>query len=130
MSLGIDISFIPSMVAETSIGGSNQRLAGRSHLFSGQSARLLHPSGELRFVNLIVLVNIEVAHFLLLGLARRDRTERRAEEERHLHILREAMKAEKPALALDSVERRVPFHRLVHVRNGARDQRVDAAPNV
>jgi hypothetical protein len=30
---------------------------------------LLDPSGELRFVEPVVLVDVEVAHFLLLGLA-------------------------------------------------------------
>jgi hypothetical protein len=42
---------------------------GRSHSFAGQLAGLLHPSGELSFVELVDLVDVEVAHFLLLGLA-------------------------------------------------------------
>jgi hypothetical protein len=37
------------------------------------------------------------------------------------------MKAEEPALALDSVKRRVPFDRLVHAGDGAHDERVEAA---
>ena len=76
----------------------------RSHSFAGQLAGLLHPSGELSFVELVVLVDVEVAHFLLLGLAGGDGTQRRAAEESHLDVLREAMEAEEPALALDAVE--------------------------
>src|SRR5947207_13272363 len=66
----------------------------RSHSFAGQKARLLHPSGELRFVELVVLVDIEVAPLFALGLAGRDRTQRRAAEESHLDVVREAMEAE------------------------------------
>src|SRR5438874_626558 len=40
-----------------------------NHSFAAQLAGLLHPSGELSFVELVVLVVVEVAHFLLLGLA-------------------------------------------------------------
>jgi hypothetical protein len=43
----------------------------RSQSFAGQLAGLLHPSGELSFVELLVLVDVEEAHFLLLGLAGR-----------------------------------------------------------
>ena len=45
-----------------------------SHFFAGQEARLLDPGGELSFVELVVFVDVEVAHFFLLGLAGRDRT--------------------------------------------------------
>jgi hypothetical protein len=41
----------------------------RSHSFAGQLAGLLHPSGELSFVELIVLMDVEVARVLALGLA-------------------------------------------------------------
>src|SRR5262249_3618204 len=71
--------------------------------------------------------NVEVAHFLLFGLAWGERSQRRAAEESHLDVLREAMEAEEPALALDSVEGRVPFDRLAHAGNGAHDERVEAA---
>ena len=54
--------------------------APRSHSFAGQKARLLHPSGELSFVELVVLMDVEVAHVLLLGRARGKRTQRRAAE--------------------------------------------------
>ena len=40
------------------------------------------------------------------------RAQRRAAEESHLDVLRKAMKTEEPALALDAIERRVPFDRL------------------
>ena len=43
--------------------------ADGSHLFAGQEARLLDPGGELSFVELVVFVDVEVAHFFLLGLA-------------------------------------------------------------
>jgi hypothetical protein len=46
----------------------------RSHAFAGQLARLLHPGDELRFVE-IALVDVEVAHFLVLGLTGRKRTQ-------------------------------------------------------
>ena len=75
--------------------------ARQSHSRAGQPAGLLHPGGELRLVELVVLVDVEVAHVLVLGLAGRDGTQRRAAEERHLDVLREAMEAEEPALALD-----------------------------
>jgi hypothetical protein len=88
--------------------------AGRSHSFAGQLAGLLHPSGELSFVERVVLMDVEGARVLALGFAGRERTQRRAAEESHLDVLREAMDAEEPALALDSVKRRVPFDCLAH----------------
>jgi len=36
---------------------------------AGQFAGLLHPSGELSFIELVVLVDVEVARVLALGLA-------------------------------------------------------------
>src|SRR5690606_39007236 len=42
----------------------------------------------------------------------------------------EAMDAEEPALALDAVQRRVPFDRLAHAGDGAHDERIEAAPDV
>ena len=50
----------------------------RSHSFAGQLTGLLHPGDELSFVELVVLVDVEVAHVLLLGLTGRDGTQRRA----------------------------------------------------
>src|SRR5205809_3464485 len=88
--------------------------ASRSHSFAGQLAGLLHPSGELSFVELVVLMDVEVARVLALGLAGRDRTQRRAAEESPFDVVREGMDVEEPALALDSIQRRVPFDRLVH----------------
>src|SRR5215218_1289857 len=40
------------------------------------------------------------------------------------------MDAEEPALTLDAIQRRVPFDRLAHARDGAHDERVEAAPDV
>ena len=45
----------------------------RSHVFAGQLAGLLHPGGELRFVVLLVLVDVEGARSLLLDLVGGDR---------------------------------------------------------
>ena len=64
---------------------------------SRQLAGLLHPIGELGFVEFVVLVDVEVAHFLLLGLDGRDGTQRPAAEERHLDVFCDAMEAEEPA---------------------------------
>ena len=36
-----------------------KRTDGRSHSFAGQLAGLLHPSGELSFVELVVLMDVE-----------------------------------------------------------------------
>ena len=66
----------------------------------------------------------------MLGLAGRERTQRRAAEESHFDVLREAMEAEEPALALDAIEGRVPFHCLAHVGDGAHDERVETAPDI
>src|SRR5262249_22530777 len=101
-----------------------------SHFYAGQLAGLLHPVGELSFVELVVLADVEIAHFLLFGLPGGDRTQRRATEESHLDVLREAMDAEEPALAFDAIKRRVPLDRPVHVEDGAGDDRVEAAPNL
>ena len=53
-------------------------------------------------------MDVEGARVLALGRSRGDRTQRRAAEESHLDVLREAMDAEEPALALDAIEWRVP----------------------
>src|SRR4030081_1398297 len=104
--------------------------AGRSHSSAGQLAGLLHPSGELSFVELVVLMEVEVARILALGLAGGNRTQRRAAEESHFDVVRQTMEAEEPALALDSVERRVPFDCLAYVGDGPRDECVKAARDV
>lgn len=74
-----------------------------SHSLAGQSAGLLHPGGELSFVELVVLMDVQVTHFLLLGFAWRDRAERCAAKESHFDVLRENVDAKEPALILDSV---------------------------
>src|SRR5829696_2206727 len=85
-----------------------------SHPLAGQLARLFHPVGELSLLELIVLMDVEVAYILVLGRARGRGTQGPAPEERHLHVPREAMEVEEPPVAVDSVERRVPFDRLAH----------------
>src|SRR5262245_21835803 len=100
-----------------------------SHPFAGQLTGLLHPAGELRFVEL-ALADVEVTDFLVFGLAGRDRMQRRAAEECHFDVLSEAMKAEEPDAVLDAVERRVPFDRLAHAGDGAHDERIEAAPDL
>src|SRR5262245_4101763 len=101
-----------------------------SHAFARQLAGLLHPIGKLTFVELVVLVDVKVAYVLVLGLAGRHRTQRCAAEESHFNVLREAVKVEEPALALDAIEGRVPFDRLAHAGGGAHDERVEAAPDL
>src|SRR3979411_2739688 len=103
---------------------------GRSHSFAGQKAGLLHPSGELSFVELVVLMDIEVAPVLAFGFAGRARRPRRAAEESHFDVVLEAMDAQEPALALDSVKRRVPFDCLAHAGNDEHDEAVKARPDV
>jgi hypothetical protein len=55
-------------------------------------------------MELVVLMDVEGSAPSVLGLTRRDRAKRRAVEESHLDVLREAMEAEEPALSLDPVE--------------------------
>src|SRR5262245_11490417 len=104
--------------------------AGRSHSLAGQLAGLLHPSGELSFVDLVALVDVKVPHVLLLGLDGGEWTQRRTAKEGHLDVLRDAMEAEEPALALDAVERRVPLHSLGHIGDGTHDERVELSADV
>src|SRR5262249_12272550 len=72
-------------------------VAGRSHPLARQFAGLCHPGRELRFVERVVLADVEIAHVLVPGLAGRQRAQRHAAEECHFDVLREAMKAEEPA---------------------------------
>ena len=79
---------------------------------------MLHPSGELSFVERVALVDVEVAHFLLLGLAGGEKTQRRAAEESHLDVPRRAgaMDAEDQTIA-SYVESRLDFDRLASDRS-------------
>src|SRR5262245_60950532 len=103
--------------------------ADPSHSFTGQLAGLLHPIDELRLAQLIVLVDIEIAHILLLGAAGGKRIERRPVEEGDLEISRHAVEAEEPASFLDPIKGRVPFDCLAHAGDGALDESVDTAPH-
>src|SRR5262249_46567201 len=79
---------------------------------------------------IVALADVQVAHVLAFGLARRKRTQRGAAEESDLYILCEAMQAEEPALAIDAVERRIPFDCFAHAGDRALDERVEAVPDV
>src|SRR5438093_3184003 len=109
------------------------RVARGSAVPAGDGGRLLDPGRQLLLLELVVLVDVEVAHFLLLGLAGGERTQRRAAEESHLDVLREAMEAEEPGRlsvwVLDAIEGRVPLHGLAHAGYGAHDEGVQAAPD-
>lgn len=48
---------------------ANSITAYCSELFAAQLAGLFHPLGELNFVERVILVDVEVAHFFMLGLA-------------------------------------------------------------
>jgi hypothetical protein len=52
------------------------------------------------------------------------------QKKENLDVLREAMKAEEPTLAIDAVERRVPPHGLAYVGDSPRDERVEAVADV
>jgi len=97
---------------------------------AGQLRCLPNPTRHELLVELVILVDVEAAHVLLLGLDRWDWTQRRAAEESHFDVLRDAMEAEEPALALDAIEWRVPPHGLAHIGHGAHDERVEAAADV
>src|SRR3954468_11316405 len=97
---------------------------------AGQRAGLLHPVRELSLVELLVLVDVEIAHVVVLGLAGRERTQCSAAKESDLDVPREAMKVEEPALALDPVERRVPTDCLAHVGDRADDESIEAPADV
>ena len=60
----------------------------------------------------------------------RDRLQRRAAQESHLDVFREAVEGQEPALALDAVEGRVPPDGPADAGHGACDERVQAAPDV
>src|SRR5690606_7837845 len=61
---------------------------------AGQLRCLSDPARHELLVEPVALVNVEVARVLVLGRDWRDRTQRRAAEERHLDVPREAMDAE------------------------------------
>src|SRR5262249_45671405 len=71
---------------------------------AGKSGRLPDPPLQQRLVDLVVLVDVEVARFFVLVLDGGDRKQRRAAEESHFDVLREAMEGEEPAPAVDAIE--------------------------
>src|SRR6266436_905417 len=56
---------------------------------AGQRGRLLHPVRHLRLVELVALVDVDVARVHALAGAGRDRSQRCAAEEGHLDVVRE-----------------------------------------
>src|SRR5688572_7577005 len=92
---------------------------------AGNRRGLLHPTHELRLVESF-FPDIEIARVLIFAGPGWQRIERRAAKERYLHVMREDVKRQKPALALDAIERRVPFHSLLHLRHCADNERVEA----
>src|SRR5262245_21540220 len=51
-------------------------------------------------------------------------------EERHLDVLREAMHAEEPALALEAIKGRIPFDGLVYTGDGVHADLVEPATHI
>jgi hypothetical protein len=96
----------------------------------GQLGRLPDPTRHELIIEPIVLMDVEVAHLLVSGLAGRDRKQRRAAKESHLHVFRKTMEVEEPTLALDALEGRVLLHRLVDARDRAHNEGVEMPPDV
>src|SRR5688572_24194069 len=67
-------------------------------LFPRQLRCLPDPTRQELLVERLILVDVEVARALVLGLDGREWMQRRAAEERHLDVLRDAMEPEEPAL--------------------------------
>src|SRR5688500_6063834 len=75
-------------------------------------------------------MDVEMPYILVLRLARRQWTQCRAAEERHFDVFRKGVHAEKPALSVEAVERRVPLNGLLNTRNLLLDDRVESMRNV
>jgi hypothetical protein len=79
----------------------------------------------------LTFVDIKLALVLMLGGTSRDRTERRATEEHHLHAIREAVEAEELALVFVGLRKMGnPFDGLAHLRHGVNDNLIEAAANI
>ena len=90
---------VDQLGGDPSTARSSSRPRGHPHIRSpGNRLACFTQSAKLRFVERLVLVDVEVAHLLLLRRAGRRRAQRRAAEEGHLDVLREAVEAEEPAL--------------------------------
>jgi hypothetical protein len=96
---------------------------------AGQGSRLPDPTRQELLIELVVLVNVEVACVLVLGLDGWNRTQRRTAKECYLDVFREAMKTKEKTLVFDAIEGSVPLHSLVDVRHVAHDERVEIAPD-
>src|SRR5256885_17011757 len=93
-----------------------------------QNGRLLYPSRYLRLIE-IVFVDVNPPSFLA-GASRGNRAQRSSAEEGYFHIACENVERHEPTLALDSIERRVPFHGFAHTGSVAHDERVETLPDV
>ena len=102
--------------------GSRPSVKPRYIISPGSLLACLIQDDELLLVEIVVLVDVEVAHLGVLGRLGRFGIERRPAEELQLHVLRVAAERQEPALVLEAVERLVPLHRLVHLRDRAHDE--------
>src|SRR5687768_8872781 len=64
------------------------------HLLTREFRGLADPTRHEFLVDRVTLVNVIVTHVLLPGLDRREGAQRRAAEERHLDVLRDAVEPE------------------------------------
>ena len=75
-------------------------------------------------------MDVEVAHFLVLGLAGgTGRSDVPRKKDTLTYFVKQWKPRNQPA-ALDAVEGRVPLHGLVHAGDGAHDERVETATDV
>src|SRR3546814_17925718 len=69
-------------------------IASSSHFLAGQRRGLLHPVGERRFVDLVVLMDMEIARIAAFRRDRRHRIERLHAKKGNLYIFAETGDAE------------------------------------
>src|SRR6478735_7773646 len=92
---------------------------------AGPFRGLFDPAHHQRRVGQAMLVDVDVAGILVLRRDGRQRVEPGAVEEGDFDVTREAVDPEEPAVLAGSVKRRIPFHRLAQVGDGALDQGIE-----
>src|SRR5882757_5059107 len=97
---------------------------------AGPLAGLLHPTGELRFVERVTFPHVEGTLRFGRKMNRRNRRKFGAVEEHQLEVGLERGDREEPALAGHAVPDPVPLDRLVDVAGLARHDRIDATSAV
>src|ERR1700674_4722 len=102
--------------------GGDRALGRSARIPAGQRGDLLPPGRHLRLVE-IALVDVDPAR-VLARASGWNGSQRRTSEEGHLDVVGEDVERQEPALALDAVKWRVPFHGLAHVGHVAHDERV------